>query len=173
MTFAPVQAFDRRAMLVGTGALLAATAMPLRAGDPGTRGDLIRRLMARPWQGRMSVTSPLTRDGTFMNKLELTFELDGNFDFTGKMTQSVYIGDTNYHAYQIIRGSVWSEGKSVGIDIVETRHYAEEDLPGSIAWGKPTMHLRFVNNKATGRPALAGNATVDRNSSYSVVIEPT
>lgn len=145
----------RRSLLIGAGAGAIGLVFP-----PAARGmvDNITRageLLSRPWEGQMQVASTMVRDGMWNTRLEATFEVTGS-RFTGKLNQFDHIDGRKYEGYFLTRGLIWDEGEKFGIEIIETRRYAADDRPNSVAWIKPVGRLTFGVRASDRNPALAG-----------------
>lgn len=166
---------SRRNALIGigvTGTALALGASPAHAGNAGPFGAVVRKALSRRWRGYMTIPTAATNQGEWISQLDLVFQLDQNFDFTGSWIESFNLDDRDYRARFEMSGWCWSRGEDVGIAIPLTRLISADTPPPNVTWGASSSELTFAMDKdRPGRYLLHGKSTGDDGAAWKVILK--
>lgn len=163
--------FDRRTILLGAGAaMLPGLASEALGQVPDRYVNLMRKLMARTWQGKSRIASDGFVGNEFVSDLTLNFQLASDWTYTGTQVESFNMEGNFYRGVSRIRGDCWVIDDKAGLAIREMRVESGTPLPSPLFWSSSRGELRFFNDgDRDGHFILKGTLTDINDGSLSRV----
>ena len=159
----PLVQTTRRSLIVGaTAASLLAPAAPALAIVPDRYHSLMQRIMGLTWIGQGRTPSDRFKSGQFVMAIGMSFSLNSDWSYDGKMIEKVNLEGSVYESHSLISGECWVIGDEAGVSIYKMRYVRQDPLPAPFGWGTSKGDFRLYNDsQRKGRFTMQGVLTDD------------